>query len=340
MVLVYKTKPDKREKIPAVNHVDDTGRPQTVERDVEPRYYRLIEEFARLTDVPMLLNTSFNENEPIVRTPAEAVRHVPEDAYGHARLGKPRRRSQRQLVAGACPRPFSARRPAKRSRLTAWAAADNYNAWLLERAQPFIGSRVLDFGVGTGTFTEALASRAEIVAIEPDSQFARGLRERFAGNERAAVVEADAAWLAEDSSQGAFDTVLCLNVLEHIRDDALVLRGFHDCLAPGGHLLLLRPRPRQAVRRNRSERRPRATVFAWPVRAGLLEQEGLEPVDIRYVNPLGAVGWLVASRLLRRDQVPAGPLRAYDRLVPVLRGLDRLRLPFGLSLWAVGRRVT
>jgi carbamoyltransferase len=73
MVLVYKTRPDKRELIPAVNHVDDTGRLQTVERDVEPRYYRLIEEFAKLTDVPVLLNTSFNENEPIVMTPAQAV---------------------------------------------------------------------------------------------------------------------------------------------------------------------------------------------------------------------------------------------------------------------------
>jgi len=73
MVLVYKTRPDKRDKIPAVNHVDDTGRLQTVERDVEPRYYRLIEEFGRITDVPVVLNTSFNENEPIVRTPAEAV---------------------------------------------------------------------------------------------------------------------------------------------------------------------------------------------------------------------------------------------------------------------------
>jgi carbamoyltransferase len=73
MVLVYKTKPDKREKLYAVNHVDDTGRVQTVERDVEPRYYRLIEEFAKLTGVPVVLNTSFNENEPIVRTPAEAV---------------------------------------------------------------------------------------------------------------------------------------------------------------------------------------------------------------------------------------------------------------------------
>jgi carbamoyltransferase len=73
MVLVYKTKPDKRDKIPAVNHVDDTGRVQTVERDVAPRYYRLIEAFGEKTGVPILLNTSFNENEPIVMTPAEAI---------------------------------------------------------------------------------------------------------------------------------------------------------------------------------------------------------------------------------------------------------------------------
>jgi carbamoyltransferase len=73
MVLVYKTRSDKRALIPAVNHVDDSARVQTVERDVDPRYYRLIEEFGRQTGVPILLNTSFNENEPIVMTPAEAL---------------------------------------------------------------------------------------------------------------------------------------------------------------------------------------------------------------------------------------------------------------------------
>jgi carbamoyltransferase len=73
MVLVYKTKADKRDRIPAVNHVDDTGRLQTVEERVSPRYYRLIEEFERLTGVPVVLNTSFNENEPIVMTPEQAV---------------------------------------------------------------------------------------------------------------------------------------------------------------------------------------------------------------------------------------------------------------------------
>jgi len=73
MVLVYKTRAEKRDAIPAVDHVDGTGRVQTVEREVEPRYYRLIEEFARQTGVPIVLNTSFNEDEPIVRTPEEAL---------------------------------------------------------------------------------------------------------------------------------------------------------------------------------------------------------------------------------------------------------------------------
>jgi carbamoyltransferase len=73
MVLVYKTREDKRDKIPAVNHVDDTGRLQTVEERVSPRYYRLIKAFGDRTGVPIVLNTSFNENEPIVMTPEHAI---------------------------------------------------------------------------------------------------------------------------------------------------------------------------------------------------------------------------------------------------------------------------
>ena len=73
MILVYKTRVDKREKVPAVNHVDDTGRLQTVEERLSPRYYKLISAFDELTGVPIVLNTSFNENEPIVMTPHEAV---------------------------------------------------------------------------------------------------------------------------------------------------------------------------------------------------------------------------------------------------------------------------
>ncbi|MGA8399073.1 MAG: carbamoyltransferase C-terminal domain-containing protein, partial [Stellaceae bacterium] len=73
MMQVFQIRADKRPLIPAVTHVDGSGRLQTVQRDANPRYYRLIECFRAITGVPMVLNTSFNENEPVVCTPAEAL---------------------------------------------------------------------------------------------------------------------------------------------------------------------------------------------------------------------------------------------------------------------------
>lgn len=73
MEKVFVIRVEKRDQIPAVVHVDSTGRLQTVTRDSNPRYYRLIDAFRQLTGVPMLLNTSFNENEPIVCRPEEAL---------------------------------------------------------------------------------------------------------------------------------------------------------------------------------------------------------------------------------------------------------------------------
>ncbi|HTN46463.1 MAG TPA: carbamoyltransferase C-terminal domain-containing protein [Flavipsychrobacter sp.] len=73
MEKVFPIKPEKHKEIPAVTHVDGTGRLQTVMKDVSPRYYALIDRFREKTGVPILLNTSFNENEPIVNTPEEAL---------------------------------------------------------------------------------------------------------------------------------------------------------------------------------------------------------------------------------------------------------------------------
>jgi len=73
MMKVYPIRPDKRAMIPAVTHVDGTGRLQTVTQEENPLYYRLIKAFAAITGVPIVLNTSFNENEPIVCTPEEAL---------------------------------------------------------------------------------------------------------------------------------------------------------------------------------------------------------------------------------------------------------------------------
>lgn len=73
MEKVFKIKESKRKQIPAVTHVDGSGRLQTVHKDVSPKYHALIEKFRQKTNLPILLNTSFNENEPIVNSPAEAL---------------------------------------------------------------------------------------------------------------------------------------------------------------------------------------------------------------------------------------------------------------------------
>jgi carbamoyltransferase len=73
MLMVYQVRPERRSEIPAVTHVDGSGRLQTVTRQHNPRYYQLICDFNELSGIPVVLNTSFNENEPIVCTPRQAI---------------------------------------------------------------------------------------------------------------------------------------------------------------------------------------------------------------------------------------------------------------------------
>src|SRR5262249_12379731 len=81
MTMTYRVRPEQRASIPAPTHVDGSGRLQTVSRRVQPLYWRLISECEKLTGVPVLLNTSFNENEPIVCTPGEAI-----DCFARTRM--------------------------------------------------------------------------------------------------------------------------------------------------------------------------------------------------------------------------------------------------------------
>ena len=73
MLMNYEVRPERRAQVPAITHVDGTARVQTVHRDTNPRYWELIQEFEKITGVPLVLNTSFNEDEPIVCLPEEAI---------------------------------------------------------------------------------------------------------------------------------------------------------------------------------------------------------------------------------------------------------------------------
>ena len=104
-----------RDRIPAAVHVDGTGRIQTVERSANPRYYGLIEEFGRLTGVPVLLNTSFNRTEPIVASPTDAVGCYLRTRHGRAGARRLLHHRPRPGIGGAsrraCPAGAGTRRP-------------------------------------------------------------------------------------------------------------------------------------------------------------------------------------------------------------------------------------
>jgi SAM-dependent methyltransferase len=215
--------------------------------------------------------------------------------------------------------------------------ARNYNAWLYGRARPHLGRRVLDLGAGIGTFTELAADDGrDVIALEPHAPYAELLESGVGARPNVGVVRATVEDL-RDRRPTPFDSVLCFNVLEHIPDDASTLRAAYDLLAPGGLLLLLVPahpllygevdRRIGHVRRYRRE----------PLEQ-LLRDIGYETEAARYVNPVGALGWLVTFRLRSPEKWPRGQYRLFDKLVPVLRQLDRLRLPVGLSVWAMARR--
>jgi SAM-dependent methyltransferase len=215
--------------------------------------------------------------------------------------------------------------------LDAMAGADAYNDWLIRRARPWLHGRVLDVGAGIGTHTIRLRElAAEVVALEPDAELAAILRGRADGVE---VVEADA-----EAVDGPFDAIVCFNVLEHIADDVGTLRRFAALLAPAGALLLLVPaHPALYGSLDRTfghERRYGARELR-----GKLAEAGLEPTVLRHVNPVGAAGWLVQARIRRGEHLGGGGLKLYDRLVPVLRPLDAIPLPVGLSLWAVAKTI-
>jgi SAM-dependent methyltransferase len=209
------------------------------------------------------------------------------------------------------------------------AGTDAYNAWLVDRARPWLRGRILDAGAGIGTHTlRLLGLGGEVVALEPEPELAAMLRRRAPG---ATVVEGD-TW----SVDGPFDAIVCFNVLEHIPDDRAVITRFAELLAPGGAVCVIVPaHPRlygpldQAFGHERryTKRELRDKLVA----------AGLEPVVVRHVNPAGAAGWFVQSRVLRRSSLPRDGLSLYDRLVPAFRAIDRVPTPVGLSLWAVAK---
>lgn len=222
--------------------------------------------------------------------------------------------------------------------------AVRYRQWLYRQIRGALGTRILEIGSGVGNYTEFLLRHGHVIATDMESHYVSELRSRFRDEPRVRVEQlALEAWNAETLARCralAVDTVVCLNVLEHVSDDRLAVRSMLGCLVPGGHLALIVP----ALPSLFCEIDRRYGHVRRYTRRGLVSLLGAEPsaVVVRccYFNAFGVAGWWVNHVLLGRTQLPAGQVRLFDAiLVPLAAAAERVvPPPFGLSLVAWVRK--
>lgn len=216
------------------------------------------------------------------------------------------------------------------------AGARNYHRWIASRFRPALGARVVEVGAGIGTFSALLRAEPgvrELTLVEPASNNAARLRQRFAGDGGVRVHHGDLASLPAGARA---ETIVLVNVLEHVEDDARLLREARSRLAPGGALALFVPAlpvlfgtMDEAFEHHRRYTRGGLT--------DLLRGAGFAAPRVRYVNLPGIVPWFVAGRVLRSRGLDARAVSLYDRwVVPWLFALeDRLPPPLGQNLLAL-----
>ncbi len=227
---------------------------------------------------------------------------------------------------------------AARQTLTDLAHVRRFNRWTADRLKPSLGRRVLDVGSGMGSICRYLPARDRLTVSDNDETYVEHLQDVYRDN---ALVEARRVDLEKDEDfdalAGRYDTVVCVNVLQLLDDDAAAVRRMARALEPGGRLVLLVPNAPALFGEYDRWMGHRRRYRAGDVRR-LLNGAGLDIEHLGGFNRLGAVGWWFNSVLFRRRHLARFQVRLYDRLVPVIRRLEPLLPLPGLSLLVVARK--
>jgi glycosyltransferase involved in cell wall biosynthesis len=215
-----------------------------------------------------------------------------------------------------------------------------YNRWLADRFRGALGRRVLEIGAGFGNMTRQLLGRELVVASDLDPVALEYLRGTFRDQPEVRIASYRFPVTADQRSEIralGIDTVVCLNVLEHIEDDAGALADFFALLPSGGRVVLIVPALARLYgtldEHLRHFRRYEKDELAEKIRAA-----GFVVEDCRFLNRPGIVGWYVNGKILRRRVLPAGQLAAFRLALPLLRREETNPPSTGMSLLAIGRK--
>ncbi|MFT4539722.1 MAG: 2-polyprenyl-3-methyl-5-hydroxy-6-metoxy-1,4-benzoquinol methylase [Planctomycetota bacterium] len=225
------------------------------------------------------------------------------------------------------------------------AKMDNYYRWILGTFGDNVGDRVWDAGAGIGNVSELLLERASFVlATEFTEKNIEALRTRFEKRSEVEVAHCDLTKPeALDLAQHKLDTIVTLDVLEHLEDDRAALQRYHEILQPGGaflikvpaHMFLFGTMDEASLHYRRYGKRELRQK---------MEQAGFRVERIRHMNMVATLPYLLKGRILKRKRnfsgtINGGKLGLYNSLMPWFERVEKVIPPlFGLSLIAVGRK--
>jgi glycosyltransferase involved in cell wall biosynthesis len=229
--------------------------------------------------------------------------------------------------------------PYGRGMLNNLTGTPQYLSWLARVVRPHVGDTVLEIGAGIGNMTGRLmGKRLEYVACEKDPLYLHALRNRFLRTPNVYVHTLDPDTGAGfEGTEGAFDTVLCLNVLELLEEPGRTVVWMQRALKPGGRLLMLAPQgPSLYCGIDRALGHLRR--FRMNELCGLAVEAGLEVEAVYELNKIGALAWRIYGGLLGRSSISKITLKAFDKTLWFWRRMDKL-LPWrGLSAVVVARK--
>lgn len=218
------------------------------------------------------------------------------------------------------------------------ASVRNYNNWMARTIAPHVGVRLLELGCGTGNILEYFLLRERLFGIDLDPGMVDFCRQRFRAHSNCSFACADVL-SDEVSLDFTPDTVLSLNVLEHVEDDRSLLRWKASQLPTGGRLVTLVP-AYPAIYGELDAVAGHHRRYTKGELVAKVEGAGLRVSQCFYFNAVGFFGWGLNARLLRRRELPTQQALFYDsHVVPLQSWLEGIvRPPFGQSLIVVGQK--
>lgn len=222
--------------------------------------------------------------------------------------------------------------------LVGMSNAPNFNRWMADTVRPYVGARVLEVGAGIGNLTRALLPRDYYTVSDVNPHYLDYLRSFAESKPYVNVRRVDLASVDDFTPLiGQYDTVICLNVLEHMDDEGFALRNIRAALRPGGRTILLVPQG-PAIFGTLDEvlghkRRYTAASFR-----AVIEAEGFELEQLFDFNRATTPGWWLNGQVLKRRHFSKLQLKTVNVLTGMLRRLDAVLPWAGASLIAVARR--